>query len=200
MPEEKSPILERGNMIHTNAQMCVSASKPPKLIPELAKFARRIDGFRRARARTELEWTFTRDWTPTSWFAKDAWLRMKLDVLTEAAAPPVVTVVDYKSGKIYPDHSQQRSLYGLGALQLVQIGNLNKGIKATKVIAEHLYTDTGLTATETYASKDLEPLRAEWTARIKEMLDDTRFPTRIGFHCKWCRFRKSVGGPCPEDQ
>ena len=197
--EEKSPALERGTLIHSAAEAFVaSTGEKPELIPELARSAKRLADFRKAKARTELEWAFTSSWTPTGWWDRDAWLRMKLDVLKEEKAPPLVHIVDYKSGKIHDEHRQQRSLYGLGALQMISLGALST--KLATVIAEHLYTDSGQQATERYTLKDLEPLKREWLTRTEKMLTDERFPTRTGHHCSWCRFAKSKGGPCPEKQ
>ncbi len=200
MPEEKSPVLERGDRIHKGAEAYVSAAGKPALPAELKHFVGRLKDFRRAKARTELAWAFTTAWTPTGYWDRDAWVRMKLDVMVEQKAPPSVYVGDYKSGRVYPDHAQQRSLYGLGALTLVQIGALANGAKETAVTVEHLYTDTRQEATERYTLKDLGPLKAEWERRTSQMLNDQRFPAKPGPHCRWCRFRKSAGGPCPEDQ
>ena len=50
----------------------------------------------------EQEYTLTSDLQPTSWFAKDAWLRFKLDVLVIRGNSTAV-VVDWKTGKRRPD-------------------------------------------------------------------------------------------------
>lgn len=200
MPEEKSPVLERGDRVHKAAETYVSTSGRPQMIPELRHYADRLKDFRRRRARTELEWAFTSAWTPTGWLAPDAWLRMKLDVLHEQTAPPAVYVGDYKTGRVYPEHAQQRSLYGLGALTLVKLGALAGGAKATTVTVEHLYTDTTQLATEQYGLKDLEPLKAEWVRRTEQMLNDTTYNAQPGNHCRWCKFAVSRGGPCVEEK
>lgn len=199
--EPDNPHFVRGDRVHKGAEAFIAGSgKAPKLEPELEKLKPLLTAYRKAKARVELEWAFTRTWLPTGWFDKDAWLRVKTDVCADTTDPPTVAITDWKTGKVYPDHRQQRSLYALGGLQLVQIGALAGGSKNTKLTAQHIYVDTGFTATEKYAMKDLDPLKREWTARTKDMLNDTVFEPTPGQACKWCRFGKSKGGPCESEK
>lgn len=199
--EPPNPHFEKGNRVHENAEKyIVTPGKAPTIIPELKSVKERLTTFRKLKAKAELEWAFTKDWLPTQWTNwSNAWLRIKVDVCAETKNPPVVHITDWKTGKLYEDHKQQRSLYALGGLQLIELGELSGGDKDTKVIAEHLYTDTTQSATEEFTMKDLKPLKREWTARIKTMMADTRYPAKTGFHCRYCKYRKSNGGPCPED-
>jgi PD-(D/E)XK nuclease superfamily len=199
--EPPNPHFEKGDRVHKAAETYISSTgRTPALIVELsgAKVKKRLTMFRKAKAAVEIQWTFTRNWLPTSWFGTDAWLRVKTDVCLDTAKPPLVHITDWKTGKVYDEHKQQRSLYALGGLQLVELGQLAGGSQDVKLVAEHLYTDTGFEAAEEFGMQDLKPLKREWTARIKAMMSDTRYPAKTGFHCRYCRFRKSVGGPCPE--
>lgn len=198
MPDTPNEQMERGNRLHKEAERAVLAPKMPTLSVDMFRFKDLLADMRKKKAVVEQQWAFTKQWLPTGWFSDDCWLRIKVDACTDVAK--VVTITDYKTGKIYPDHRQQRSLYGLGGLQLVQLGAMAKGAKDAKVIAQHLYLDGGATGTETYTMKDLEPLKREWTARTREMLNDTKYPIIEGRHCTWCRYRKSNGGPCSANQ
>jgi hypothetical protein len=199
--EPPNAALEKGNRIHKNAEDAVRApGKMPKLEPELGRLRPLLRTLRDAKASVELNWAFNNLWHPTGWFAKDCWVRVKTDACADTKEPPTVTIVDYKTGKVYDDHKQQRSLYALAGLQLVQIGQLAGGSKTTKLTAQHVYVDTTQTATEEFTLKDLKPLKREWEARTKQMLEDTQFPVKEGPHCRWCRFAKSRGGPCPANQ
>ncbi len=200
--EPPNPHFEKGDRVHKSAEAHITAPgrKAPPIIPELKGAADRLNLFRKMKAMAELEWAFNRDWRPTSWFGQDAWLRIKVDVCAEQADPPLVHITDWKTGKVYEEHKQQRSLYALGGLQMTELGLLLDGAKDAKVLAEHVYTDTGFAATEEFAMKDLGRLKREWTSRIKTMMSDTRYPAKVGFHCRYCRYRKSNGGPCPEAQ
>ena len=199
--EPPNPHFEKGDRVHKAAENHISMpGKPPAVIAELKSVKPRLDAFRKAKALVEQEWAFTKGYLPTSWFGRDAWLRIKVDVCAVTGEPPLVQITDWKTGKVYEDHKHQRSLYALGGLQLVDLGALADGRKDVKLVAEHLYTDTTQTATEEYTMKNLKPLKKEWEARIKQMMTDTRYPAKPGFHCRWCKFRKSAGGPCPENQ
>jgi PD-(D/E)XK nuclease superfamily len=199
--EPPNQHFEKGDRVHKAAEDYIRGTgKAPAVIPELASVKDRLAFFRQARAQVELEWSFTREFQPTSWFGKDAWLRVKTDVCLDAVEPPLVHITDWKTGKVYDDHRQQRSLYALAGLQLVELGRLAGGSKDVKLTAEHLYTDTTQSATEEYGMRDLKPLKREWAARIGTMMTDTRYPPKTGFHCRYCKFRKSAGGPCPENQ
>jgi hypothetical protein len=201
--EPPNPHFEKGDRIHGAAEAFISGAqkKAPPVPEDLGKFAKEAVAMRVAKARTELEWAFTRDWSPTGWFDRDAWLRVKTDVCADTKAPPTVTILDWKTGRQYDDHRQQRSLYALGGLQLVQIGVLAGGSKDTVLTASHLYTDTGFRAEETFKFSRLPALKREWLARIKEMMSDTVYAaTPSARACRYCKFGKSRGGPCGQEK
>ncbi len=200
--EPENPAFIKGNTLHKFAEMYISGKgKAPTIIPDLKAVSKRLIAYRKMKALVEQDWAFTKNWLPTQWNNwNDCWLRIKVDVCAVTKEPPLVQITDWKSGKVYDEHKQQRSLYALGGLQLVDLGLLAGGAKTVKVIAEHLYTDTTQSATEEYGMKDLKPLKREWETRIKQMMTDTKYPAKTGFHCRYCKFRKSAGGPCPENQ
>jgi hypothetical protein len=210
--EPDNPHFIKGNRTHTIADTFiggVGAKRPAleetikcgkeTLKVNLTAVKDQLIDLRKKKARTEQEWAFDRQWKPTDW--RDwtgAWLRIKTDVCADTKEPPTVEIVDWKTGKPYADHKQQRSLYALGGLQLVQIGALADGNKDVKLTARHVYIDTGQSATEEFTMKNLAPLKREWLARIKIMMSDTTFKTKTGRHCGYCKYAKSKGGPCPE--
>ena len=154
---------------------------------------------RKKKPRTEQEWAFDRQWNAVDWRDWNrAWLRIKTDICADSVEPPTVDIIDWKTGRIHDEHKQQRSLYALGGLQLVQIGALAGGSKKTELTAQHVYVDTGQNATEKFKFKQLPELKREWLARIDRMMKDTTYPTKTGQHCRWCKYAKSKGGPCPE--
>jgi len=200
--EPENPAFVKGNRVHDAAAVQVAGSgKIPRLPAELLPVKALLVDLRKRKARAEQEWAFDRMWNPVDWRDwKKAWLRIKTDICADSVEPPVVDIVDWKTGKVHEEHKQQRSLYGLGGLQLVKLGALAGGSKDTNLTAQHVYVDTGQSATETYTMKNLEPLRREWLSRIKQMMEDTTYKPHTGYHCRWCKFRKSAGGPCPENQ
>lgn len=214
--EPPNPHFAKGDCAHKIAEDYVRGSgRAPalsKTIPspvpgaapikvDLKTIKLRLAALRKAKARVEQEWAFDRQWNPVDWRDwQRAWLRVKTDVCADTETPPTVAIVDWKTGKVHEEHKQQRSLYALGGLQLVHLGALAGGSADVKLTAEHVYIDTGQTATEEYAMKDLKPLQREWLARTKQMMTDTEFRTKTGRHCQWCKYAQSKGGPCPEKQ
>ena len=200
---EESPAIQKGNAAHAAAETFIKTeTKVTKVPTALRLFESKLKDLRKAAAKVELEWAFDRDWNPCRWDDwKRAFLRMKIDVLKDSVEPPAVGIIDWKTGKIHvEDHRQQRSIYGMGALQLVQIGQLAGGNSKAIVTAQHLYTDTGQEGTEQFKLKDLAPLKKEWAARIKPMFEDTRWKQKESYACRWCPYRKSAGGPCTANQ
>ena len=215
--EPDNPVFIKGNLAHKIAENHIGSRA--KTLPPLVGAAQSPDRgakpikvdltpvkpiitvLRKLAAKVELEWAFDRRWLPVSWKDWDnCWLRMKVDVCAETVKPPTVEIVDWKTGKIHDDHKQQRSLYALGGLQLVQLGKLAGGDPKTELTAKHVYLDWPETkAEEHFKTKDLPGLKREWLTRTKQMMEDTEFRARTGYHCRWCKYRKSAGGPCPEN-
>lgn len=215
--EPPNPVFVKGNLAHKVAEIHIGSraktlppligqapspvrgEKPIKI--DLAPVKAVVAGLRKLKAKVELEWAFDKNWLPVAWKDWDrARVRMKIDACADTIKPPAVDIVDWKTGKVHDEHRQQRSLYATGGLQLVQLGKLAGGDPKTVLTARHVYLDwpdTG--AEERFTMKDLTGLKREWAARTKEMMEDTEFRARTGYHCRWCKFRKSAGGPCPED-
>jgi hypothetical protein len=200
--EPPNPHFIKGNRMHSAADAFIGGTgKAPPITAEMMAVKDDLIRFRKLKARTELDWAFTKVWQPTGWFDGDAWLRIKTDVCADTLKPPTVDILDWKSGRVYPDHRQQRSLYALGGLQLVQIGQLAGGSKDVKLTAQHAYIETGQRATEEFTMKNLAPLKREWLARIAGMMSDTVFKaTPSSRVCRYCKFGVSKGGPCGQEK
>ena len=212
--EPPNPNFAKGNRSHEIADTFISGPgrKRPVLtevvqVPggrdtvkvDLTSIEDDLISLREKKARTEQNWAFDKRWMPVDWKDWDnAWLRIKTDACADTLEPPTVDIVDWKTGKVYDDHRQQRSLYALGGLRLVQLGALAGGSKKVQLTARHVYTDTGQSATEQFQMKHLEPLKREWLTRIKGMMSDTTFNAKPSQHnCKYCKFNsKRAGGPC----
>ena len=211
--EPDNPHFAKGNRAHAIADTFISGvgKKRPALTEKvpfpgqkpievnLKPIEAQLIDLREKKARTEQEWAFDRAWSPVDWRDwNHAWLRIKCDAVADSLKPPTVDIRDWKTGKIHDEHRQQRSLYALGGLQLVQLGVLAGGSKDTKLTASHVYVDTGQTATEEFAFKKLPALKREWLARIKQMMEDTMYKPNPGYACKYCKFNKKNGGPCKD--
>jgi hypothetical protein len=211
--EPPNPNFIKGNRFHAIADTFIAGvgRKRPELVEtvqvpgtrdvvkvDLTSIKDELTSLREKGARTEQNWAFDRRWNPVDWRDWDnAWVRIKTDACADTIDPPTVDIVDWKTGRVYPDHKQQRSLYALGGLRLVQLGVLAGGSKKVELTARHIYGDTGQTATEKFLMRHLEPLKREWLARIKEMMADTTYVAKpSAMNCRYCKFNKKNGGPC----
>src|SRR6185437_541922 len=67
--EPPNPHFEKGDRVHKAAEAYIrSTGKAPTIIPELKTVTDRLKSFRKAKAAVELEWAFTKQYLPTSWF------------------------------------------------------------------------------------------------------------------------------------
>lgn len=198
--EPEGAASAHGNDVHRMSQQ-FAEGQLKKLPRELAGFKAGFEILRKVNALCEQEWAFNRDWKKVDWFARDAWLRVKMDahylqsetrtVKKQKVNEDVVVAIDVKSGRVYDDHEQQRSLYALGSLLVYP--------SATRVIVKHWYLDQAPGQNEAiseFPADQLPILKREWLARFNPMLNDTRFAPKPGNHCRFCFFRKSNGGPC----
>lgn len=188
----KLPAPDQNNTAFMTELKQVLKSK--QLPTELETFEDEFAGLRKAKVICEAEWAFTKEWEVTDWFARNTWLRVKVDAhyletkKNGALRQTKVIIIDHKTGKINDDHALQRSLYALGAFLVYP--------DAIEVEAAHWYLDQGHEARESWHRNQLEALKEEWLKRTKAMLNDTTFHPTPGGHCRWCHFRKGNGGPC----
>lgn len=186
---ERGPALVRGEEIHRAAENYV-LKRTKTLSPHLRLVAKDLSELRQTKASAELEMSVTSAWTPTGWFAKDAWGRAKLDAY-RFLSPTVAEVVDFKTGKYRPGdegYVLQLELYGVFSLATFP--------KLQEVQAKLLFTDHGKTERVAFKRSDETKLRATWEKRITPMMNDEVYAPRPGEACRWCAYKKSNGGPC----
>lgn len=208
--EPEGPAMVKGTEMHAiAAQATHPANRKKPLHPSLHAFKEEFETLRKAKTEvlSEQEWAFDINWRPVSWFSKETWVRIKTDACYVEQYLPQrpagrarngaaimrrktkVTVIDYKSGKIYEDdHKMQRSLYAVGALLVYP--------DATHVTVKHWYLELGEERVETFEAASLPQLQKYWQQQSKKMLADMLFKETPGNHCRWCYLSKAKNGPC----
>jgi len=187
--------LDRGNHIHRVLEDVVRCKAPletmydpvPGKPSKLPTWVPEVETLLREGATAEDSISLTQSWTETTWLANDAWLRAKLDVRLKPK------VIDYKTGRAYPEHVYQADLYATMEYAI--------GCQAPEIPVEFWYLDQpadGKNAKKVwYFKKEDQPQRVlAWEHRIEAMMNDTLFPKRPGMHCAWCGYAGSKGGPC----
>lgn len=188
LPEAPSQAMARGEAMHKLAERYIK--KEIRAIPgELKPIAADLRRYRRIGATAEMQFAFTDKWTPTGWFASDAWCRVKIDVL--AVGRRKAEAVDWKTGRPRDDgaeYQRQLELYAVGAMSALP--------KIQSVSTRLVFIDHEQSVPASYSREQLPALQNAWTERVAPMLSDRLFPPRPGAHCRWCSYRKAIGGPC----
>jgi hypothetical protein len=187
--------MARGDKVHKGAAAYIMARPddtirlPTEMVhhPYVAKIADELQAYSKETKVVEQQWGFNRSWRPTTWFGRDTWMRVVLDV---GVVYPDATgeVIDWKTGKEYDDNADQRELNGLAMLL--------KYPHLSSVTSRMLYVDQGYDKLEEIHQEQRTDLIEKWEARVAPMFADTVFAARPGSQCHRCSFALSKNGPC----
>lgn len=190
----QSPAAGRGEAVHKEAENFVKAKvaggKP--VVPQAVRlYGEELRVAVKQKPQTELRFGVTAKWEPTDFFGKDVWGRGVWDLVI--LDPERLRVVDYKTGKMYPETMDQLRFYAAAALSVAPA--------APKVTAEAWHVDQpypqGKLVFELFPA-EVKMVRRDFEARVVKMQDDKKLKPRSNAYCKYCHLRKSVGGPCTE--
>jgi len=75
--EPGSPAMDKGIAVHSEIEAYLKSNNP---VPQCAiKLHADLEALKAQKPYAELEVCFNKDWLPVDWFAKDAWVRIKID-------------------------------------------------------------------------------------------------------------------------
>ena len=185
-PVEQGAAMGRGDTIHKEAEAW-TMGKLKKLPESLENFKDEFKDLRKVKGvQCEVQWAISASWDKADWFGPTAWCRLKVDAWHVKGK--VLTVIDHKTGKIYPDHPEQLHLYGAAGFALFP--------DVEKVRAELWYLDQGETNDRDYERGQFGDMKKLWEDRVRPMFADRQFAPRPNDKCRFCDFRKERGGPC----
>lgn len=189
LPEPESEAQVRGHNIHAHLAHYL---KNGTWIPDAPnkpddQWKDDLDALRARGASPEEQVAFDKAWRRVAWYASDAFVRVVFDAII--LEPDYIEVIEFKSGKIYPEHDQQKRLYALAAMKY-HLSALMGGVRV-------LYIDLKVDG-EPYAARrsSVPMLEVEFENFSRDFLQDTLYPAKPGPHCRWCHFRRTNGGPC----
>lgn len=190
LPDPAGPAMLRGRKIH---KMCEDYSLEPhkyNITLEMSKFTPFFEALVQMPGRlTEQKWAFNSHWGPAKWSSDNTtWLRSIIDagVIYE---DNVVEVIDYKTGKIYGDNSEQVELFALTAMTHYP--------EAPYVITRLMYLDSGDEIIAEHAASDREALKRKWATKANKLFADNTYAAKPSEKaCRFCNFSRSKGGPC----
>lgn len=185
LEEPGNQYLENGIRVHKLVEDYLKGAIP--LNAELGDLAEVLGRAKELGAESELELAFDADWQPVGWFDKEAWVRVKADILIGPMADGTLVLVDVKTGK-QRDYTEQLELYALAAFK--------KWPEVSAVEAAIWYVTGGATDFISLTRSAEEELTAKWNSKVEPMLNDDIFAARPGNYCRYCHFRKDNGGPC----
>jgi hypothetical protein len=172
--------------LHKVVEDCILGSDAP-LPDTISHYQTWLQQLRGADAFPEHKVAINSRWESTSWDSPDVFLRGVLD-LKHTADPATINVYDWKSGKIYDDHEDQRRLYS--AFTFAEHPD------AYQVRASHVYLDLGKVVSVDYHRDQMGAIRDNWDRRAAIVLGDTDYIPSPGYHCRWCSYSKANGGLC----
>jgi len=188
LPSGTSAAMERGTLLHKQAEDYMDEEQPVPIPYELRKIGKLLSQYKDNNARPEQTWLLTRDWRPTDDLSA-AWVKAIVDV--HYIDGDTLFLRDYKSGRQYPGHSDQLELYGI--MGLATYPHLQRADTGA------VYIDGGFEGcTGSIIRPMLPKLIEKWNGKAIMMEKDEQFVANPGGACKWCPHAKGKGGPCAD--
>lgn len=188
LEEPKGTAMSRGTEIHNSVEAFLRGHTD-QLHPDIhSYYGQFMFALRNAGAIPEVQIAVDTLWNPIAWDAEDGYIRSVID----AHIPPTdgtVRVYEWKTGKVYPDHHDQRELYA------VKMKSLYPEAKMVEVTG--VYFDLKKNSA-TYLHPDYyQEMKIElWDNKMRRILRDKEFIPNPSYGCRFCHFRKDNGGPC----
>ncbi len=182
-PYVQGEAAVRGSAAHKTMEDFLN-NKTDVLHEAIVPHAHVMHELRKKKPKVELEIAVNRDWSLAEW--KACWGRGGVDAGYENKG--TVELKEWKTGKMYDDHDEQRRLYFLLTAAY--------WLQAVKFRIESYYFDLGKKKTLEATREELHPIREDFNTRIHIMETDDEMAPRPGYYCKWCDYSKDKGGPC----
>ena len=179
-----TPAMERGTEIHS----CFEAAlgDPTAELPApFDYYTTFINTLREHGAKPEQTIVLMHDWSPAPpW--EEGWVKSILDAGLVNGA--VAHNYDWKTGKIYDEHQEQRELYSI--MQFCAYPEVEV------VIGTHVYVDKKENRSTEFKREQLPALKAKWEEKVRPLYEDDVFPANPSYSCRYCDFSKWNGGGC----
>ena len=185
LPEQRSVAADRGVNKHKLIEDYINGISV-SLPPEYSMYQGFLSNLKNMGMQAEVKMALNDKWEPVPYDAPNVWWRGVLDAIIVQGNR--ANVYDWKTGKIYDDHDDQKDLYSSAVIQThpeVEIVN-----------ATHVYVDLGKNRNKIYARHDIPTIREKWEARVGKMLEAQEYFPNPNFKCTWCGYGKSKGGQC----
>lgn len=183
-PDPAGPAAARGTDIHAQLEGYLATGNWAGNIPAYARA--KAEMMRTIGYGSEIKLALDEAWKPVEWKDPKAWVRCVIDALRIESEE--VLMGEWKTGRVYDDHVNQRRLY------LCMVLSAMPEIKKGKI--ETIYADLGHSEPAELTREGLAAEQEYWKVAVVPMLTDTFFSPRPGNHCRGCAFSRDKGGPC----
>jgi hypothetical protein len=190
IPMPDNEAQGRGRGIHDELKVLVETGDFPAgaLIPHKETWRRRLLHLHVAGAKAEQQIAFDRQWNVVPWFGANVWCRIIIDAIM--VTKDIVRVHEFKTGKVYPEHEQQKRLYALAAMKLYP------GHDAFVVGCDYIDQPNLADDLTKFVRAQEASLEQEFVNFAAPLLNEDIYPAAPGTHCKWCSYSRSNNGPC----
>lgn len=186
VPYKKSEKAARGTEIHGSIE-AVLLGQSADLHPAARTISAVISEVKEKAPLVEFKLAFSRHFEAVvDWRSSDAWFRMVLDA--GYLDGKVAYIPEWKSGKVWDDHKDQRRLYAIGALA--------QWPEAETAMVTTYYLDQGKKVSVLVDRPQGTMLVGQFNERLEKMENERHFAPRPGNYCRWCDFSRYRGGPC----
>jgi len=187
LPSQRGEAANRGVEKHKIFEDVMKGTLP-ELPSEYSYFNAMLKDLKTQENYAEHKISLKRDWTPCPWEDPEVWFRGILDL--KVCSGNTASVYDWKTGRIYPDHDDQKSIYSLGVFA--------EEPAVQRVRAVHVYVDLGQQREKIYDRGEMHGMRKQWEIRasfLERTAPEDMIPNP-GFHCRYCPYSAQKGGPC----
>lgn len=183
--EPQTEATTHGNAVHKALEGSVRDALP--LDSKYKQYEPLVETIRSAPGvkQTEYKFALTRNFTPTGYWDKDAWVRGVLDL--QVLQPASVTILDYKTGKPKPDADQ---------LKLFAAAGFALHPRAKTIRTGYAWLAYNRLDTEVFRKGDEAAIWQDFLPRIQRMesavTDRDHPPKPSGLCAKWCPVPKRL--------
>lgn len=192
LPQPPSPAMDRGNDVHKVLQRYLEkktkslpADLKKSMGPELE--ARYLTLRKSKHVACELELAVDSSWKRVEWYAKDAWLRVKLDAVETLG--DTLNIDDHKTGKVREEqHTEQLEIYGAISPSFWP--------DAKEIVARMNYVDQAQDSIAMFTVPTVMRFRKKWAKLSGPIFKEAKFAASPGDACRYCAYSRRRGGPC----
>lgn len=182
--EKQSEAMLWGNTVHKALEERIRDGKPlPKTLAGYESLAAKIAASK-GEVLVEQKMTLNEDFEPTTWFAKDAWCRVILDV--NVLGKRRAAVFDWKTGKRKPDLEQLKLFAGVTFAHYPEINEVDTGF---------IWLKENAIDREVFTRAQIGEIWGAFlpkVARLNSAFDTGRWPARPSGLCReYCSVGKS---------